>query len=148
MKTIITAAALLIASSTVSAWDMPFFGNGSNANNSAFGGNAITDTAGNGAQKGSGSAEGEGEFSFAMSFKGRGSSKMDSASTSDWKGNAKGDYNSNAETAANSLTKSNYAPFGYNPNNAAPVAVQAQSPVAVQAQAPVAAQVQAPVVAK
>jgi len=124
MKTIITAAALLIASSTVSAaWDMPFFGNGSNANNGAFGGNAITDTAGNGAHKGNGSADGEGEFSFSMSFKGRGTSKMDTASSSDWKGNTKGDINTNTATAANSKTASNYAPYGYNPNNTAPVSV-------------------------
>jgi len=119
MKTIITAAALLIASSTVSAaWDMPFFGNGSNANNGSFVGNGITDTAGNGSHKGTGSADGEGEFSFAMSFKGRGTSKMDTASNVDYKGNAKGDFNSKADTAATSEanTQTAFAPV------AAPVA--------------------------
>ncbi len=105
MKTIITAAVLLMASSTVSAFDMPFFGNGSNANNGTFGGNAITDTAGNGAQKGTGSADGEGEFSFAMSFKGRGTSKMDSDATAAYTGKANGDINSKADTAANSETR-------------------------------------------
>ncbi len=118
MKTIITAAVLLIASSTVSAFDMPFFGNGSNANNGAFGGNAITDTAGNGAHKGNGSADGEGEFSFAMSFKGRGTSKMDTASNVDYKGNGKGDISSAADTAAKSQTQTVYAPV------AAPVAAK------------------------
>jgi len=113
MKTIITAAALLIASSTVSAaWDMPFMGNGSNASNGLFGGNALTDQAGNGAHKGTGSADGEGEFSFAMSFKGRGTSKMDTASTADYKGNGKGDFNSKADSAVKTVanTQKVYAP--------------------------------------
>ncbi len=131
MKTLITAATLLIASSAVSAaWDMPFFGNGSNANNSQLGANNLTDTAGNGTHKGNGSADGEGEFSFAMSFKGRGTSKMDSDTTSDWKGNAKNDFNGNTKTDANSQTKTNYAPNGYNPYYAAPVTQQA--PVTAQ----------------
>ncbi len=105
MKTIITAAVLLIASSTVSAFDMPFFGNGSNANNGTFGGNAITDTAGNGAHKGSGSADGEGEFSFAMSFKGRGTAKADTDTTAAYTGKANADVNSKADTASKSETR-------------------------------------------
>ncbi len=105
MKTIITAAALLIASSTVSAFDMPFMGNGSNASNGIFGGNGLTDTAGNGAHKGNGSADGEGEFSFAMSFKGRGTSKMDSDTTSAYNGKANADFNSKADSAANTETR-------------------------------------------
>jgi len=105
MKTIITAAALLIASSTVSAnWDMPFMGNGSNANNTALTGNGIADTAGNGSHKGTGSADGEGEFTFAMSFKGRGTAKADSDTTAAYNGKANADVNTKADTAANSAT--------------------------------------------
>ena len=106
MKTIITAAALLIASSTVSAaWDMPFMGNGSNAGNGAFGGNGVADTAGNGAHKGNGSADGEGEFSFAMSFKGRGTGTAASDTTAAYNGKANADVNTKADTAANSETR-------------------------------------------
>jgi len=106
MKTIITAAALLIASSTVSAaWDMPFMGNGSNASNGLFGGNALTDQAGNGAHKGTGSADGEGEFSFAMSFKGRGTGSAASDTTAAYNGKANADVNSKADSAANTETR-------------------------------------------
>jgi len=123
MKTIITAAALLIASSAVQAeWDMPFFGNGSNANNGSFVGNGAGDTAGNGAHKGNGSADGEGEFSFAMSFKGRGTGKMDSDTTAAYNGKANGDVNTKADTASKSLanTQTVYAPVATAPA-AAPV---------------------------
>ncbi len=121
INTLVGTTLLVAASTATAGWDMPFFGNGSNANNGAFGGNAITDTTGNGAHKGNGSADGEGEFSFAMSFKGRGTSKMDTASTSDWKGNAKGDMNSKADTATQSVTNSQTASFAPVAAPAAPV---------------------------
>ena len=110
MKTIITAAAILLASTAVSAeWDMPFFGDGNNSSNGSFVGNGFGDSAGNGAHKGNGSADGEAEFSFAMNFKGRGKSNMASDSNGSYTGNGKADINTDGNTVSNSNTYPEYA---------------------------------------
>lgn len=123
MKTLITAAAILLASTAVCAeWDMPFFGDGDNSSNGRFIGNGYGDSSGNGTHKGNGSADGEGEFSFAMNFKGRGNAKMDSDSNGSYSGNGRADINTDGNTISNSNTYPSYngvyVPYGYNPYNA------------------------------
>lgn len=85
MKTILTAAALVLASSTaVAGWDMPFFGDSDGANNSNWTGNGTANGAGNG----QGSADGS--FDFAMSFKGTGRSDMKADYKGDMAANTQG----------------------------------------------------------
>jgi len=111
MKTLITAAVLVVASSTaVAGWDMPFMGNGNSADNGSFVGNGTANGAGNG----QGSADGS--FDFAMSFKGTGKADMKADTKADMAANGNG---ANDWTAAQrSAVQNGY--YGY-----APVAPQA-----------------------
>ena len=103
MKTLITAAVLVVASSTaVAGWDMPFMGNGNSSDNGSFVGNGTANGAGNG----QGSADGS--FEFAMSFKGTGKTDMKAdtnlATALDSKGT------NNLSTAQRFTAENGYAP--------------------------------------
>ena len=124
MKTLITAAALVLASSTAFAgWDnSSFMGDTNTYDNSSFNGNGTANGAGNGR----GSADGE--FEFAMSFKGKGKADMQADTKADMAANGNGVNDWRGYGNGSSTDNNPYYGYGY-----APVAPQAPAaPVAAK----------------